>query len=1762
MLVNTGTISGGLGAAGGQGSNGNGSAGPNGDGVLFSGAAGTLINGSKSAPGALVTGLFGVYARAGSTATVVNYGILKGTGGVAVQFNSAADRLILETGAVLVGVVDGGGGTLELAGTAGTLAGLGGGTITVSGATALTASGLGAYQLDAGGWTLSGANTLTAAHSLIDGGSIILTGSLTNQGTVKGLAGAAGGAGAGGAGSAGFAPTGTGSLANQGLIVGGAGGAGGVNAGKGQAGGVGGAGLLLTGTGVAVSQAGTLSGGAGGVGGTGAAGGVAGAGLALLGGGGFTNIGAIKGGAGGLANSGAGVAAAAGDGVILTAGGTLVNGASYFSTCAISGYIGVYAGPGGAATIKNFGTISGTSASVKLASASDRVISEAGASFVGVIQGGGGTFEIATGSATLYNLGATGTLSGDEHATFTGFNAYVFDSAWGLSGANTLAAGKTILAANSGDVVGAFTNLGSIGGNGGIYLFGGSTMTNGAAIGSAAFESGKVGVYLGPGYGPGAGATLTNFGTIQGTGGTAVDFFSSQATLVAEAGSVFIGAINGNGLGHGGGTLQLLAGAATGTIDGASGLGTVTFAAGASWEFDGSDTFNGGLTVTGGGAVIVGGVLSNGGVGPAAVDFTSGTARLVIKGGASVAGGAIGDGATSTLELAGGTGTISGLGSSFTGFGAVVVDAGGAWTLAGADSLAAGQSLINNGALTVGGSLVNQGSIASGTGIMLAGSGNLTNAAGATIAGASGVYAGVSTNATITNFGAINAAGGTAVQFKSSSDRLIVENGGKFIGAVQGGGGTLEVVGGTGTITGLGATGTLSGADSMTFSGFGAYVIDGSASLALTGAAALAAGKSLTVGASLINSGTVTQAGSGAGITLVSGGMVTNAAGALISGATGVYGASGPATVVNAGTLQGTGGVAVQFKSAADRLVVETGAAFVGAVQGGGGTLELATAPATITGLGTSPTISNLAATLGGFGTYALDGAGSWTLAGANTLTAAQSLIDNGMLTLIGSLTSQGAVSAAPGAVGGGAGGKGLIVAAGGVLANSGAVTGGAGGAGGTTPGNGQGGLGVDVTAGGALSNSGNIVGGQGGSGVSKYFAIGYGGVGVYLRSGAGAFSNTGTIAGGAGAANTYFGGYGGNGLDFYGPSLTNAGTIVGGQGGGGSMRNGGQGGGGLELAIGGSFVNTGAILGGVGGAGGIGAGRGGYGLSAPSSSATVNNAGLIQGGAGGSGTSGAYGGAGALVHGGRVINTGTIAGGAGRTGSGFTMGQGVYLTGGGSVTNGSSVSTSALIVGSVGVLAGASGAATVTNFGSIQGAGAASILFLSASDRLIAESGSTFIGAVKGGGGTLELAKAVGTITGLGATGTLSGAEAMTFSGFGSYVLDAKGSWTLAGTNALAAGATLTDNGALTNDGALTLAGTVSGNGALAFAGGTEAIDGGAKLSVSNWSLAGGAAVSVNEALTYAKTFTDGAATLSIGAGDTMALTGASTFNTGAVVNGAGRLSLKSATLSGLTVGGTAILTDTGTIDQTGQITIGDATTAAARLVVAKGATYKIDGNVGITRGAATTSSLSVTGSLVRASGKGTSRVGVTVTDNGLIEAATGTLDFTSALKGNGTLKIDAGATLEAASTAASTLTATFNGTGGTLALGKPARFAATISGYAAGDTIDLIKTAATGASVNGGDQLVIVNGLNTVATLQLTGSYAGATFTVASDGHGGSAITVTGAARVPPASASHQFIAAMAGMGAEGSASIHAGDRGRTSIPTMLAAARHPLA
>ena len=711
----------------------------------------------------------------------------------------------------------------------------------------------------------------------------------------------------------------------------------------------------------------------------------------------------------------------------------------------------------------------------------------------------------------------------------------------------------------------------------------------------------------------------------------------------------------------------------------------------------------------------------------------------------------------------------------------------------------------------------------------------------------------------------------------------------------------------------------------------------------------------------------------------------------------------------------------------------------------------------------------------------------------------------------------------------------------------------------------GAGGDGVDLAGGSIINQAAGIVGGRGGAGGTGLHKGGDGGDGVVL-SASGSITNAGfiisagaVIKGGGGGDAGGQGGRGGTGVVFQaGGTVTNAQEIDGGNGGHGSI--GGAGATGLILGADGVVNNDlGHIRGGQGGSATVTCGDGGAGVVLIAGG-TVNNSGYILGGYGGvgfpnPGASGTGGDGIVLLAGGTVINTGTVQGGSAFYYKQPTAmeGKGISLAAGGVIVNGGTSNATALIYGVTGVYAGPGGGATVTNFGVIggqdfNGVAGLAIDFRSASDRLIAEAGSTFLKQVHGGGGTLELATGAGTVTGLGATATVSGAEAMTFSGFGAYAFDTGTTWTLAGTNSigagqslsLAAGATILDNSSLVSTGTVVLAGSIGGSGILTVSGGSVDLAAGAAITVGQWALTGGLAT-VEQSLTFSGGFSQGAAaTMTIALSDTLTLAGTSSL--AGIVNGAGSLAASAAAVNGLTVGGTATLIDTGTVTQTGGVTIGDASSAIATLSIGAGATWTINGAVGIARGAASGSRLQVAGTLIKSGASGVSVVGLAAFDTGLIEVAGGTLDFQQAITGTGALRIDAGAILEVDSSLAKNVSLAFNGAA-TLALKNPTKFAATIGGFAIGDTIDLLKIAATGASINAKDQLVIVNGATTVATLKLSGVYSKAKFAISSDGHGGTRVTLLTLASSPPsASTPHAFAAAMAGLGGgdSGSAGI----------------------
>ncbi len=93
--------------------------------------------------------------------------------------------------------------------------------------------------------------------------------------------------------------------------------------------------------------------------------------------------------------------------------------------------------------------------------------------------------------------------------------------------------------------------------------------------------------------------------------------------------------------------------------------------------------------------------------------------------------------------------------------------------------------------------------------------------------------------------------------------------------------------------------------------------------------------------------------------------------------------------------------------------------------------------------------------------------------------------------------------------------------------------------------------------------------------------------------------------------------------------------------------------------------------------------------------------------------------------------------------------------------------------------------------------------------------------------------------------------------------------------------------------------------------------------------------------------------------------------------------------------LGGATSLSNAGTTNLTGQITLGDDTGVGARIDNEKSGSFDIGGDFGITLGPATAQFVNA-GTLEKTGGTGTSLIGVDVTDTGAIVVATaGTLEF-----------------------------------------------------------------------------------------------------------------------------------------------------------------------
>ncbi len=152
-----------------------------------------------------------------------------------------------------------------------------------------------------------------------------------------------------------------------------------------------------------------------------------------------------------------------------------------------------------------------------------------------------------------------------------------------------------------------------------------------------------------------------------------------------------------------------------------------------------------------------------------------------------------------------------------------------------------------------------------------------------------------------------------------------------------------------------------------------------------------------------------------------------------------------------------------------------------------------------------------------------------------------------------------------------------------------------------------------------------------------------------------------------------------------------------------------------------------------------------------------------------------------------------------------------------------------------------------------------------------------------------------------------------------------------------------------------------------------------------------------------------------------------------------------------------------------------------------------------------------SITGGFVNNAGTiystGTSTINAAITNGHSIEVGTGTLTLSGSISGNGSATIDGGAALELGSNFADGQNVTFAGTGGELIIDSSASLTGQILGLDLSDKIDLqgIDYASATASYNGGSGvLTVTDGNGDSVALNIGTGFGNAHFAAVADGTG----------------------------------------------------------
>ena len=194
------------------------------------------------------------------------------------------------------------------------------------------------------------------------------------------------------------------------------------------------------------------------------------------------------------------------------------------------------------------------------------------------------------------------------------------------------------------------------------------------------------------------------------------------------------------------------------------------------------------------------------------------------------------------------------------------------------------------------------------------------------------------------------------------------------------------------------------------------------------------------------------------------------------------------------------------------------------------------------------------------------------------------------------------------------------------------------------------------------------------------------------------------------------------------------------------------------------------------------------------------------------------------------------------------------------------------------------------------------------------------------------------------------------------------------------------------------------------------------------------------------------------------------------------------------------------------------------------------------------------VNGGLIEASGTGLLTLAGAVTNSGTLSVGDGTMTVMGAVTGKGHATIDGG-TLDLASSFTQNVTFTKTGV---LELAQSQGYTGTITGFSktGGTSLDLVDIAfvgsgeATFSGTTASGVLTVTDGTHT-AHINLKGNYPTSTFIASSDGHGGTTVVDPHA---HPVAATHQFIAAMAGIGGSAGQTIHARDPGPIRPPMIF--------